>query len=816
MIYTNTRSSFPDQVVPQEEKMSLEYGLMVARAIEGQWFSQGLGGDRYAFNYNIFHQRRLYARGEQNIQKYKDELSINGDLSYLNLDWKPVPVIPKFVDIVVNGMSEKIYDVKAYSQDPASQKLRTDYATRIHKDIKTREYMEKVQNALGMDIADAKGVDNVPVNEQELEIHMQLDYKQSIELAEEELISNTLAKNKYHLIRRRFIKDLVTLGIGAVKTSFNKSEGIVVDYVDPANLVWSYTEDPNFEDIYYVGEVKSISIPELKKEFPQLTNKELEEIQKFPGNTNYVRNWEGQNNNNTVQVLYFEYKTYADQVFKIKYTDQGLEKAIEKPDFFNPPPNDNFKRVSRSIEVLYHGAKILGHPIMLQWEVAENMTRPFSNTSKVNMNYQLCAPSMYKGRIESLVERMIGFADMIQLTSLKLQQVLSRTVPDGVFLDVDGLAEVDLGNGTNYNPQEALNMYFQTGSIVGRSMTQDGDLNHGKVPIQELNSSSGQSKIQALITTYQYYLQMIRDVTGLNEARDGSMPNEDSLVGLQKLAAAASNTATKHILQAGLYLTLRACENISLRVADCIQFDLLRESLINSISLFNVKTLEEIQHLHLYDFGIYLEIEPDEEEKALLEQNIQMALQTQTINLEDAIDIREIKNLMLANQLLKLKRRKKAEQDRETQQQMIKAQADANAEAAERAAMAEVQKNQAIAETTLQIEQGKGQIVLQKIQTEGELKKELMEIQFGYDQKLKQMEVEQAQRKERDIEDRKDTRTQIQATQQSQLIEQRRNNSLPVDFQQTQRRDPQDTNITEQEPTSVPGVENSLESGMQM
>jgi hypothetical protein len=782
MIYTNTRSSFPDQVVPQEEKMSLEYGLMVARAIEGQWFSQGLGGDRYAFNYNIFHQRRLYARGEQSIQKYKDELSINGDLSYLNLDWKPVPVIPKFVDIVVNGMSEKIYDVKAFSQDPASQKLRTDYATRIHKDIKTRAYMDKVQSALGMDIADAKGIDNVPVNEQELEIHMQLDYKQSIELAEEELISNTLSKNKYHLTRRRFIKDLVTLGIGAVKTSFNKAEGIVVDYVDPANLVWSYTEDPNFEDIYYVGEVKSISIPELKKEFPQLTNKELEEIQKFPGNTNYVRNWEGQNNNNTVQVLYFEYKTYADQVFKIKYTDQGLEKAIEKPDFFNPPPNDNFKRVSRSIEVLYHGAKILGHPIMLQWEVAENMTRPFSNTSKVNMNYQLCAPSMYKGRIESLVERMIGFADMIQLTSLKLQQVLSRTVPDGVFLDVDGLAEVDLGNGTNYNPQEALNMYFQTGSIVGRSMTQDGDLNHGKVPIQELNSSSGQSKIQALITTYQYYLQMIRDVTGLNEARDGSMPNEDSLVGLQKLAAAASNTATKHILQASLYLTLRACENISLRVADCIQFDLLRESLINSISLFNVKTLEEIHNLHLYDFGIYLEIEPDEEEKALLEQNIQMALQTQTINLEDAIDIREIKNLMLANQLLKLKRKKKADQDRVNQQQMIKAQADANAEAAERAAMAEVQKNQAIAETTLQIEQGKGQIVIQKLQTEGEIKKQLMEIQFGYDQQLKQMEVQQAQVKEKEIEDRKDKRTELQASQQSKMIQQRQTDGPPVNF----------------------------------
>lgn len=781
MIYTNNRSSFPDQVVPQETKMSIDYGLQVAQAIEGEWFRQGVGGNRYAFNYNIFHQRRLYSRGEQSIQKYKDELSINGDLSYLNLDWKPVPIIPKFVDIVVNGMSDKMYDIKAYSQDPASQKTRTEYGEKILRDIKTREFINTVRDKLGIDISEAPV--GAPQTEEELEIHMQLDYKQAIEIAEEELIENTLAKNKFDLVRNRFNKDLVVLGIGAVKTSWNKAEGITVEYVDPANLVWSYTEDPNFEDIYYVGEVKSLSVPELKKLYPNIIAKELEEIQKYPGNTNYTRNWEGQNNNNTVQVMFFEYKTFADQVYKIKYTDQGLEKAIEKQDFFNPPPSDKYDRVSRSIEVLYSGAKILGHPILLEWEVAENMTRPFSNTSKVNMNYQIVAPSIYKGRIESLVERMMGFADMIQLTSLKLQQVLSRTVPDGVFMDVDGLAEVDLGNGTSYNPQEALNMYFQTGSIVGRSMTQDGDYNQGKIPIQELASSSGQQKIQSLIQTYQYYLQMIRDVTGLNEARDGSQPNKDSLVGLQKLAAANSNTATKHILNASLFLVLRACENISLRVSDSLEFDLLRESLIDSISLYNVKTLEEVNNIHLYDFGIYLEIEPDEEEKAMLEQNIQMALQQQSITLPDAVDIREIKNLKLANKLLKLKEEQKRLSDQQQQEKMVQIQANAQAETAERTAAAEVQKQQAIAETTLQIEQGKSQFDIQKIQTQGEIQKQLAELQFGFDQQLKQMEISSMQSKEAEIEDRKDKRTQMQATQQSQMIQQRQKDTLPTNFE---------------------------------
>ena len=422
-------------------------------------------------------------------------------------------------------------------------------------------------------------------------------------------------------------------------------------------------------------------------------------------------------------MLYFEYKTYKTQVFKIKETEQGLEKAIQKTDSFNPPENDSFKKVSRTIEVLYTGVKLLGHDKILKWELAENMTRPFADTTKVAMNYSICAPRMYKGKIESLVSRITGFADMIQLTHLKLQQVMSRIVPDGVFLDMDGLAEVDLGNGTNYNPAEALNMYFQTGSVVGRSLTQEGDMNRGKVPVQELASSSGQGKINSLINTYQYYLQMIRDVTGLNEARDGSTPDKNALVGLQKMAAANSNTATRHILQSSLYLTLRTCENISLKIADLLQYPLTKKSLESSVSVYNAAILEEISTLNAHDFGIYLELEPDEEAKQQLEQNIQVALQAGGINLEDAIDIRQIKNIKLANESIKFRRKKKEESDRAAQQANIQAQAQANAQATEAAAMAEVQKQQALSETKIKVEQSKSQFEIQKMQQEAEIKR---------------------------------------------------------------------------------------------
>ena len=788
---TNYLSGFPSQVVPTEEKNTYEYGLKVARAIENEWFSNnryGSGSVRYGLyktNYAEYHNRRLYARGEQSIQKYKDELAINGDLSYLNLDWKPVPIISKFVDIVTNGLADRDYDIKAYSQDPDSVQKRTNYANALMRDIQTREYLQKAQQVLGMDLYSTENKDNLPENEEELSLHMQLDYKQSIEIAEEEAISNVLAQNKFHETKKRIIQDLVVLGIGAVKTNFNPANGVTVEYVDPSNLVYSYTTDPNFEDLYYVGEVKMISMSELKKQFPYLTDAQLKEIEKFPGEQNYLRNWN--ETPDVVAVMFFEYKTYIDQVFKIKKTDQGLEKALEKPDTFNPQPNDKFDKVSRSIEVLYTGAKVLGINEMIKWEMSENMSRPFADSTKVRMNYSICAPRMYHGRIESMVSRITGFADMIQLTHLKLQQVISRMVPDGVFVDVDGLAEVDLGNGTNYNPQEALNMYFQTGSIVGRSLTQDGDPNRGKVPIQELRTSNAGSKLQSLISTYQYYLQMIRDVTGLNEARDASTPDPDALVGLQKLAAYNSNVATRHILQASLYLAVRTAENISLRIADCFDHELLAQSLKQSISNFNVGTLDEIQDLNLFDFGIYLELEPDEEEKAQLEQSIQIALKSGGINLEDAIDIREINNIKLANQLLKLKRKQKQAQEQQQQQANIQAQAAANAQSAEQAAMYEVQKQQAIAETQMQIEQGKSNFEIQKLEKEAQIKKELMEQEFQYQLRLAEMQAAVKREKEKEIEDRKDQRTKIQATQQSEMISQRNNDSQPIDFENNEQ-----------------------------
>ena len=764
--------NFPSQAVSDLEKISHDYGFRIARAIEQEWFN-GQHSNRFDDTQLKFHNLRLYARGEQPIQKYKDELSINGDLSYLNLDWKPVPIVPKFVDIVVNGMSERMFKVNAYSQDQFGVNKRTEYMESIMRDMKGKAFNDKAKEMFGLNLYE-NNPEDIPDNEEELTLHMQLNYKQAVELAEEQAIEVLLKGNNYDLIRKRLLYDLTVLGIGCVKTNFNFSEGVTVEYVDPADVVYSYTDSPYFDDIYYIGEIKTIPINELVREFPELTESELEEIssksyKRRSGAGSYTRS--EVYDKNKIQVLYFNYKTYMNDVYKVKETGSGAEKAIEKDDTFNPPEGKEgeYKKLQRSIECLFEGVYVLGANKLLKWNKADNMMRAESDFNKVKMNYALVAPRMYNGRIESLVKRITGFADMIQLTHLKLQQVMSRMVPDGVYLDADGLAEIDLGNGTNYNPQEALNMFFQTGSVLGRSFTQEGDPNPGKIPIQQIQNSSGGNKIQSLIQTYNYYLQMIRDVTGLNEARDGSMPDAKSLVGIQKLAAANSNVATRHILDSSMFLTAEVAEAISLRISDILEYSPTKDAFIQAIGAHNVATLKEMSELYLYDFGIFIELDPDEEQRAMLENNIQTALSQQLIDLDDAIDIREIKNVKLANQLLKIKKRKKQERDQALQQRNIKAQADANAQAQQAVAQTEMQKNQQKTEMELQVNAKQAEQKLMLLQQEVEAKIRLMNHEFELNKQMQQMQDNTRMTAETQKEDRLDKRKEMEGKQKSEL-----------------------------------------------
>jgi len=742
-------TQFPSQAVSDAVKQTKNYGLSVGRAIEQEWFNKDNNGiGKFYSTRQEAHRLRLYARGEQSIRKYKDEFAINGDLSYLNLDWKPVPIIPKFVDIVVNGMQDRLFSIKAVGQDKISTGRRTKFVNDVQQDLNTATLLLDIEKALGVSARNFE-VNNLPANTEELELYMQLNYKQGIEIAEEEAINNVFKMNKFDELRKRMDYDLATLGIGAVKHGFNNTDGITIQYVDPANLIWSYTEDPNFEDCYYFGEVKTIKVNELKKQFPGLTNPEIEDLINKGSNWNDYNdpNYNYFNNDeltakNTLTVLYFNWKTWEHDVYKIKEVPTGGKKAIAKDDSFNPPKDKRtrFEKVKQTREVVYEGVLVLGTDNLLKWEKATNMVRPMENINKVMMNYVVSAPRLYKGNITSLVSKMTPYADLIQLSHLKLQQAIQRMTPSGVYVDADGLAEIDLGNGNNYNPQEALNMYFQTGSIIGRSMTSDGDPNPGKVPIQELPGGGG-NQIQVLIAAYNQYIQMMRDVTGLNEARDAADPDQYSLVGVQKLAAANSNVATRHILQASMFITTSLAEAISLRFKDVLEYHPTKDMLIDSLGQFSVGSLEELKELNLHDFGIFLELEPDENEKQMLENNIQVALSKDSIHLEDAIDIREVKNLKLANQLLKFRRVAKESTDRKQAEAAAASQAKAQGDAQIAMEQAKVSAEQLKTDSKIQLSTSENEMEIKKMEIETRAKKELMQYEFNLNVQLKELEL---------------------------------------------------------------------------
>jgi hypothetical protein len=784
-------ASFPDQFASDREKETYEYGLQIGQSIQYEWFRKDNSNSRFYNQWGDFHRLRLYARGEQSVAKYKNEMAVDGDLSHLNLDWTPVPIIPKFVDVVVNGMNDRLFKVKAYAQDSISLQKKTKYQDMIQADMLSKDILTDIKNNLGVDAFDTNP-EELPENDEELALYMELKYKPAIEIAEEEAINTILDQNKYNETRKRIDYDIATLGIGVAKHMFLPGAGVKIEYVDPANIVYSYTEDPNFKDCFYWGEIKTVPITELVKIDTTLTNEQLEEISKYSQSWyNYNNSSQFYNNSlfskDSATLLYFNYKTTKKIVYKKKNLDNGNFKIIDKEDTFNPPQEmmdeGNFEKIEKTIDVWYDGVMVMGTNIMLKWELSRNMVRPKSASQHAIPNYVAVAPRMYKGAIESLVKRMIPFADLIQVVHLKLQQVISKVVPDGVFIDADGINEVDLGTGSAYTPEDALRLYFQTGSVIGRSYTGDGEFNNARVPIQELNSNSGQAKISSLVGSYNHYLGMIRDVTGLNEARDGSMPDPNSLVGVQKLAALNSNTATRHILESSLYITKTLSEAISCRVADILEYSDFKEEFILQIGKYNVSILEDIKDLHIHDFGIFIEVAPDEEEKAQLEANIQMALSRDAIYLEDAIDIREIRNLKLANQYLKLQRKKKEETIQKNQQAQQEMQGKIQQQSQQAAAQNALQAIQAETQSKMQIKQAEVGFDIEKLKQEAQLKMELMQMEFNLQMQLKGVETEQLNQKDTLKEKAKDKRISIQNTQQSKLIDQRKNNLPPVNFE---------------------------------
>ena len=740
----------PEQNAPDAFKATKTYGNQVANYILNEWFYGNGGGSRYYDSREEFTRLRLYARGQQNTAKYKRELAVDGDLSFLNLDWEPVPIIPKFVDLVVNKKQDRVFDVTAKAMDTVSTEKKKRDFEELELEMKNKEQLLAMQEATGVNMFENDPA-SLPESQAELDIYMSLNYKQLAEIAAETTVEYVFESNNYHNLKRRLTRDIVEVGMACAKHDFDPQKGVVVKYVDPAELIYSYTEDPDFSDTYYFGEVKRVTVADMVQMFPKMTPSQVQRARSASAGhfdtfgIDYDQVQEEGNETreaNKVELLFFSWKATHRDIHKIRTNKKGGLKAIKRDETFEGPKTKEaeFEKTERVEEVVYQGVKVIGDDsLLLKWELQKNMVRSKSSELNAHMPFVVSAPNYYKGIQDSLVKRITKYADMIQLTYLKIQQVIQRTVPPGLYIDMDGLAELDMGDGSFYSAKEAINMFFQTGSIVGRSLTVDGDGNRGAVPIQELPGSQG-TQLQSLIGAQQYYLEQIRAVTGINEAIDATSPDPKTLVGVQDQQIINSNTATRHILDGILSMTKRMADAVVLRMQDVFHYHPLADNFKRAVGRTNALVIEELGDLHLKDFGIFIDLEPDEQQKNFLEQNIQQALQQGLINIDDAIDVRQIKNLKLANQVLKLARKKKAEDDSARQQQEFQAQSQAQAQGAMQIKQAEAEMMQMKSQIEMKQRQFETQMKTQELAAEMEFEKEILMLKQQLQKELLSME----------------------------------------------------------------------------
>ena len=732
----NKALSFPDKTLSPEEKSEKKYGLGYAKAI----YSNYKVSDYSIYNrVSRFVELRKAAEGLPSIDKFKDMMDMNGDTSYLNLDWQSVSCIPKFVNIIVGEMINQEFAVKASAMDESSIKKLEEEKNKIYANLIMAEFSKELERETGVPLVD-KGMP-VPKDLAEADVLIETTLKQAVEIAAEVCIKFVLNANNFDKeIKERIIRDLIVIKICAVRSYFDENNDIKTRYVDPANLILPYSNDPYFRDTEYVGEIKKMNF----HDFCDLVGGEMTydmycDIAKKVGKQSINRSSLSEENGRYynsrfrdgfvaddfyIEVLDFEFRsTNHKMTYEKKYINKNNYFLNKKKSGYEAPKYAKKKRevLSKTVEVFYEGLWVIGSDYVFKYGLQENMSRPKKGgaySSEVKSRYNIIAPGLYDMTNKSLVETMIPHDDQMYLAFIKLQQMMIKAKPSGLAVDASALEGVLKGRGENYlNPMELVEIFDQTGNLYYRTEEAEFGGMINQKPIQEL-ANGLKSEALNFVAIYNHNLEMIRNITGINEARDGSTPSSKALVGVQKMAVNMSRNATRSLNEAYLHIYKSLADNISLMVQNKAIADGLKGyELALGKEITDVVNI--VKDLSLAELGIEIEILPDAEELAQLDVLIEKAITAQSIELEDAMEIRDVSkiNIKKATQLLKKRRKEKEEQD------MAKTQAASQANA-----QSQVQSTQAAAQAEMQIKQMEHQMKMQELQLEYQLKMELEQV----------------------------------------------------------------------------------------
>ena len=798
----SSKRSHPDPLATNEEKNSPEYIRAMGKLIEYEWFNINSGEKQSNFfgRRESFDRRRRYARGEHDTGLHKKLLSDGTDgTSYSNYDWRPIQILPKFIKIIINQMLERLFEIDAQAIDGVSQGLREDFKSYLDKFMYTKPLLMSAKKELGVDLLPENESD-LPETPEEVTLYMNLNYKPAIEIAIEEALKYTLEMNDYDEVEKRLIRDLTEIGIAAVEHRTDPTRGIVVNYRDPADMVWSYPTSPNFKNVYYYGHVERMTIMDLQR----VSSKDFDrdELEKFK---NVSNEWQAYNSisnefwsrnedldGTMVDVLHFTYKANVCKKFKKKYRPNGTFAITEREDTFYKPEHVEEKEEKQGFkdfdvleefdEVWYEGSLVIGTDYIFNYGICEDTIRPDGYIkTNIKSNYVVYAPELYQGRIQALTDRVEQTVDQLQQIQVKIQQFIAKAKPNGLYINVDGLEELDLGGGNTFDVLENVRYYDETGNFLGTSRLSDGAYTGGALPIKELNNGNI-SGLEQLMNAYNFHLNLFRDAIGISQGADASLPDPRTAVRTMEQASMSSNVSTRYILDAQLKMTQYLCDGLALRLNAILKEPKFKKAYTNSIGKQNMNVLKSIEKLSLHDFGITIKLKPDSEERNRLEQNIQAEIASGGLSTTDAIDIRKIGNLSLANEMLKVKKAKKEKEAHQKQLELIKQQTDGNNQSVQLAAQAKQQDlatASASKERLLLIQRESDRL---KLEQEFNAKLKLMDREYYYQTGIKTAEINNDKEKTSNLEDRKDERTKIQASQQSELIDQRTKKRSPIDF----------------------------------
>jgi hypothetical protein len=787
-MYNNksSKSGFPDPLASSLEKEDKAYGLQYAKAIESQWGKMTDKSSLYGSRNEVFNRNRHYANGTQDTTIYKKLLtSLNpndGDGSLLNLDYTPVPILPKFVRIVVNKILSRNPYPNLEAVDPLSSSEKNKQKQRIRTQVAIKKDLQDLKEQTGGLMLDVDP-DHLPDSLEEADIFLETNIKTDAEIAAQVATNMTLSWNNFNDgTYRRCVNDLAALGMAVVKRNNDPNYGIKTEYVDPAMFIHGYTEDPFFEDIVYAGHIKEITVSELKRlAGNELSDEDLQKILKVaskkadkyaPYNDYRDYNSSRDYSQYMVQVMDFEFISVDCMHFEEKenrhgnvgFFFQGFEFKERQGSVFERKPH------KMEMEMLYGGMYVMGTNYILNYGKVANVPKNIHDLSKCRLSYSPVATNLMDNMPKSMVDSCVGFADMLQITHLKLQQAIAKAKPDGLIIDIEGLENVQLGKGGELQPLELHDIYEQTGVFYYRSKNPEGGFQNP--PVREIGNSI--RNINELIGLYNHYLRLIRDTTGINEAMDASSPKGDSLVGVRQQAIAAGNNAIYDITNAAMMLFKKVCQDI----VKCIQIipddSVLMKVYQNAIGDTNMKVLSSFSDLPMYNFGVQVYKEMEDEEKQYLEQNIQVALSQKEIDLEDAIAIRDLKDINQAERLLIVRRKKRMKEQQQMAMQNSQMQAQQAQQAAMSASQARQQEMQMEAQLKSQEMQMKNQLEAQLEGVKHEFRKEIELIRAQATLGFKTDDQEFKEKIEVLKEDRKDDRVDKQAAKQSKLISQRK------------------------------------------